>query len=107
MAGLRRNTLVIVISAAALTVAACSAYLVWRGRWTPNPKAPKLKIGYSHSPPNTYIEDGIPKGYIVDIFSEAAARLKIPVEWVYLPEGPDKALGPGHADLWTQVGELP
>ncbi|MBL8241221.1 MAG: response regulator [Bryobacterales bacterium] len=77
------------------------------GRWHPNPSAAPFKIGYNHSPPNTFLVDSTAQGYAVDIFGEACRRLRIPVEWVYLPDGPDKGLGEGQADLWTQVGDLP
>ena len=75
--------------------------------WQPNPAAPAFKIGYNHSPPNSYREGDKPQGYAVELIAEACRRRHIPVEWLYLPDGPDKALGQGEADLWTQVGDLP
>jgi signal transduction histidine kinase/CheY-like chemotaxis protein len=74
--------------------------------WQPDPAAPPFKIGYNHSPPNTHLVDGAAQGYAVDIVSEACRRLRIPIEWVYMPEGPDHGLGQGVVDLWTQVGVL-
>ena len=75
--------------------------------WQPSPSTPPFRIGYNHSPPTTYREDGQPRGYAVDLISDACHRRHIPFEWVYLPDGPDKALGTGDADLWAQVGDIP
>ncbi len=96
------------VSAAAAALSALFGWCFFQwNRWRPDPAALVFKIGYNHSPPSTYREDGVPKGYVVDIFHEACRRLGVRAEWVYLPEGPDNALRSGQADLWTQVADLP
>ena len=87
-------------------LAALAAYLFPSRPWHADPNAPPFKIGYNHSPPTSYREGDKPQGYAVGLIAEACRRRRIPIEWVYLPDGPDKALGEGHADLWPQVGDL-
>jgi len=50
---------------------------------------------------------GEPTGLAVDLVREAARRRRIRLEWVLLPEGPDKALRTGKADLWPLMTILP
>ncbi|HTW64690.1 MAG TPA: response regulator [Bryobacteraceae bacterium] len=67
-----------------------------------------FRVGYVDTPPyNTVGPDGSPKGPYIDIFAEACRRLRIPIEWVYVPEGPEKGLQSGKVDLWTSLGDLP
>jgi len=104
----RRQHIVLIALAAGLMVAGIVfAYARGWGRWTPDPNGPKFKVGYGNAPPDTQLDKGLPSGYAVDIFRAAAQRTHIPIEWVYMPQGPDKALESGQADLWTQVGDVP
>jgi signal transduction histidine kinase/CheY-like chemotaxis protein len=43
----------------------------------------------------------------MDVLRAAARRKNIRLEWVYSPEGPEKALASGAVDLWPLVGDLP
>jgi len=72
-------------------------------------KDPKpFRVGYVDTPPyNTVAPDGSPEGPYIDIFSEACRRLRIPLEWVPVPEGPEAGLQSGKVDLWTSLGDLP
>ncbi len=72
-------------------------------------RAPKpFRVGYVDTPPyNTVAQDGSPQGPYIDIFVEACRRLRIPIEWVYVPEGPELGLQSGKVDLWTSLGDLP
>jgi signal transduction histidine kinase/CheY-like chemotaxis protein len=51
--------------------------------------------------------DGSPEGPFIDIFAEACRRLRIPIQWVYVPQGPEVGLQSGKVDLWTSLGALP
>jgi signal transduction histidine kinase/CheY-like chemotaxis protein len=51
--------------------------------------------------------DGSPQGPYVDIFNEACRRLRIPIQWVYAPEGPELGFESGKVDLWTSLGDVP
>ena len=67
-----------------------------------------FRVGYVDTPPyNTVAPDGSPKGPYIDIFAEACRRLRIPIEWVYTPEGAERGLQSGKVDLWTSLGDLP
>ncbi len=67
-----------------------------------------FRVGFVDTPPyNTVAPDGSPIGPYIDIFREACRRLGIPIEWVYVPEGPEAGLKSGKADLWTSLGDLP
>ena len=67
-----------------------------------------FRVGYVDTPPyNTVAPDGSPQGPYIDIFNEASRRLKISVEWVHVPEGPEAGLQTGKVDLWTSLGDLP
>jgi signal transduction histidine kinase/CheY-like chemotaxis protein len=67
-----------------------------------------FRVGYVNTPPyNTVAPDGSPQGPYIDIFAEACRRLRIPIEWVYVPEGPEVGLRSGKVDLWTSLGDLP
>jgi len=67
-----------------------------------------FRVGYVDTPPyNTVAPDGSPQGPYVDIFAEACRRLRIPIEWVHVPEGPEAGLQSGKVDLWTSLGDLP
>src|SRR5690349_19474038 len=67
-----------------------------------------LRIGYQNSPPYHFRgSDGRPTGPTVETVSTAAQRLDIGLEWVFTPEGPEKALTSGKVDLWPVLGDLP
>lgn len=47
------------------------------------------------------------EGLAVDIFSEAARRLNLSIEWVHRPEGPDLALSTRVVDFWPVLSSTP
>src|SRR5271169_5848536 len=72
------------------------------------PVSRPLKIGFQNSPPYHYPDaHGSPIGPAVDLMKEAARRQNIELEWVYSPQGPEKALSSGSVDLWPILGDLP
>ena len=94
---------------------ALAVFLAWGGWWLvwvrlgdPARATKPFRVGYVDTPPyNTVAPDGSPKGPYIDIFAEACRRLGIPIQWVYTPEGPERALQSGKVDLWTSLGDLP
>jgi two-component system, cell cycle sensor histidine kinase and response regulator CckA len=80
---------------------------LWWRRPPPLPDRP-LRIGFLHDPP--YMQwgpDGRPSGLSVEVISEAARRIHLPLQWVYtngLVEGP---FSDGTVDLWPALTILP
>jgi signal transduction histidine kinase/CheY-like chemotaxis protein len=67
-----------------------------------------LRIGYQNSPPYHFTgPGGKPTGPTVETVSTAAERIGIRLEWLFTPEGPEKALTSGIVDLWPVLGDLP
>ncbi len=94
------------IGAAALAVAAVAA-----GGWfaaAPRPVTRTLKAGFQNSPPYHFAgRGGQADGPSVEMLNMAARRLGIRLEWVFSPQGPEKALSTGAVDLWPIVADLP
>ena len=66
-----------------------------------------LRIGFQNSPPYHFPDaHGQPGGPAVEVMKEAARRAKIKLEWVWSPQGPEKALQSGAVDLWPITGEV-
>jgi len=104
--GIRWKSLII----CALLLAVCAGGLWWGLRRAADPAraTQPFRVGFVETPPyNIVAPDGSPRGPYIDIFQEACRRAKIPIEWVYVPEGPEAALKSGKADLWTSLGDLP
>jgi signal transduction histidine kinase/CheY-like chemotaxis protein len=71
-------------------------------------KQTTLKIGFQNSPPYHFPDAaGRPAGPAVDLMRAAAAREGIRLEWVFAPDGPEKALISGQVDLWPLLADLP
>src|ERR1035438_1977530 len=71
-------------------------------------KPTALKIGFQNSPPYQFPDAaGPPAGPAVELMRAAAAREGIRLEWVWAPDGPEKALVSGQADLWPLLVDLP
>ncbi|MCL4796364.1 MAG: response regulator [Bryobacteraceae bacterium] len=67
-----------------------------------------LRVGYEYSPPVQLVdEQGRVRGPVFEVISEAARRRGLQLEWVYCPEGPDRALRSGKADLWPLIADIP
>ena len=65
-----------------------------------------LKIGFRDAPPDHFRDDyGNPSGPAVEVITEAARRKNIRLQWVYSPQGPEKALSVGEVDLWPLLGD--
>jgi signal transduction histidine kinase/DNA-binding response OmpR family regulator len=83
------------------------------GCWTdrrddPSRATRPFRLGFLKLPPYTELgSDGRPVGLAVDIFTEAARRRHIPIEWVYSTESPDQALAAGRVDVWPVIGSVP
>ena len=67
-----------------------------------------FRVGYQNAPPYQYVAaDGSPAGPAIEIFTEAARRRHIPIEWIASPDGPEPNLRSGKVDLWPLIGDLP
>jgi signal transduction histidine kinase/DNA-binding response OmpR family regulator len=67
-----------------------------------------LRIGFQNSPPYHFPDgEGQASGPAVEIVRAAAEKRKIRLQWVFSPEGPERALASGAVDLWPIVGDLP
>jgi signal transduction histidine kinase/CheY-like chemotaxis protein len=93
----------------AAVAAACAGTPIglWLLRDGGIPPGTRFRIGYNQSYPANYREGDQPKGVVVEILKEAARRAKIELDWVFLPEGPDRSLTSGAADLWVHLADLP
>ena len=97
-----------------LSVFAAVLALCLAGYWTyervhdPARASRPFRVGYQASNPYSFQKvGGAPSGPSIDIITEAARRAHIPIEWVYVPEGPDSSLQTGVVDLWPMVGDIP
>ena len=71
-------------------------------------KQTALKIGFQNSPPYHFPDAaGQAAGPAVDLMRAAAAREGIRLDWVFAPDGPEKALVSGQVDLWPLLADLP
>src|ERR1039457_3665910 len=71
-------------------------------------KQTSLKIGFQDSPPYQFPDAaGRAAGPAVELMRAAAAREGIRLEWVFAPDGPEKALVSGLVDLWPLLVDLP
>jgi signal transduction histidine kinase/DNA-binding response OmpR family regulator len=67
-----------------------------------------LRIGFQKTPPYHFPDStGRASGPSVEIIRTAAERRKIKLEWIFSPQGPERALASGAVDLWPIVGDLP
>ena len=65
-------------------------------------------IGFRDARPDHFRDaNGNPTGPAVEAIKEAARRKKINLDWVYSPQGPEKALTGGAVDLWPILGDTP
>ena len=81
--------------------------VMWRRFLPPLPDRP-LRIGFLHHPP--YMQwgpDGLPAGLSVEVISEAARRVHLPLEWVYTNGDVEGPFRDGTIDLWPALTILP
>jgi signal transduction histidine kinase/CheY-like chemotaxis protein len=84
--------------------------LGWRlaVRRDPSRATRPFRIGFEQSPPQQIVTaDGRPTGPAIELITEGARRLGIPIEWVLCPEGPDASLRSGKVDLWPLMTDRP
>jgi signal transduction histidine kinase/DNA-binding response OmpR family regulator len=93
-------------AALAVIAAVCLLLVVWLKPETP-PTRP-LRIGYQDTPPLNYRgSDGKPTGTAVEVIRLAARRSGIALQWIYYPDGSEKALGSKALDLWPVMVDYP
>ncbi len=81
-----------------------SVRLLYSGREISRP----LRVGFQNSPPYHFSDtQGKPSGPAVEILKIAAQRKNIALEWIFSPQGPEKALSSGAVDLWPLTADLP
>jgi len=67
-----------------------------------------LRIGFQDALPSQFRDPaGRPAGPAVDLLRAVAAREGIRLQWVFSPEGPERALASGKVDLWPLLADLP
>jgi signal transduction histidine kinase/CheY-like chemotaxis protein len=63
-----------------------------------------FRMGYELSPPGQLLDaNNLPTGPVPEAIREAARRRGIQLEWVFAPEGPDKAFAAKRVDLWPLI----
>jgi signal transduction histidine kinase/ActR/RegA family two-component response regulator len=89
------------IAAVALAIAAAGT-LWWRFHDRTHDRV--FRIGYQYSPPGQLLDPhNGPTGPVPEAVSEAARSHGIRLEWVFSPEGPDKAFAARKVDLWPLI----
>ena len=102
---IRERARYLIASAVVLSALAPSGIHLLRPRSLTNRT---LRIGFQSSPPYHFQDSqGNATGPAVQIIRAAAQRQKIRLQWVFSPQGPEKALSSGVVDLWPIVGDLP
>ena len=94
------------LGALAAVAVVCSGLAIYR--FSARPPQRVLRIGYQNTPPLNYSgADGVPTGTAVDVIRQAAQRAGIRLEWVYYPEGSEKAIISKSVDLWPIMVDFP
>src|ERR1039457_7092717 len=94
------------LGALAAAAVVCSGLAIYR--FSARPPQRVLRIGYQNTPPLNYSgADGVPTGTAVDVIRQAAQRAGIRLEWVYYPEGSEKAIISKSVDLWPIMVDFP
>jgi signal transduction histidine kinase/CheY-like chemotaxis protein len=76
--------------------------------WAPQRHSePPLRAGTRNNSLSSVNPEGRIDVLAVDVLTEAARRLGIPLQWVNCPEGPDQALRTKKVDLWPLMMSLP
>jgi len=96
------------IALALLIAAAGTGWWLTYGRYDPTRATAPFRVGFNLSPPYFLrAKDGSPTGGGTAVFAEACRRARIPIQWVYCPDGPDINLTNGNVDLWPLINDLP
>jgi signal transduction histidine kinase/ActR/RegA family two-component response regulator len=84
-----------------------SAGLVW-WRFHDRTHDRVFRMGYQYSPPGQLLDaHNGPTGPIPEALQESAANAGIRLDWVFAPEGPDKAFAAKKVDLWPLIIQRP
>ncbi len=103
----RRVTTGRLLTVGGIVAAVAAAVVIYRAA-VPAPITRTLRVGFQNSPPYHFSgPDGKATGPTVEVLSLAAQRENIHLEWVFSPQGPEKALSSGAVDLWPMTGDLP
>jgi len=95
------------VLALGVTVLAAGGWALYRAE-SAVPPTRVLTVGFQNSPPYHFPDsNGHATGPTVDSLAMAAEQLHIKLQWVFSPEGPERALSSGAVDLWPLVGDLP
>ncbi|HTD21613.1 MAG TPA: ATP-binding protein [Terriglobales bacterium] len=106
--GISRNWRLWWSVAGLVIIVGAAAWWINERRLDPARASKPFRVGYQQAPPYQYLAaDGSPAGPAIEIFTEAARRRHIPIEWVHAPEGPEPNLISGKVDLWPLIGDLP
>jgi len=94
-------------AAVALTLVVCVVSVAYAISTKRRPSR-ALLIGFQDTPPLNYPgSDGRPTGTAVEVIRMAARRTRVALEWVYYPEGSEKALQTEAVDLWPIMVDFP
>ena len=87
-----RSTRRLIFASLGLAALIGAGFLLW-----PAPKITRtLRIGFQNAVPYHFPDaNGKPTGPLVEMVGAAAQRRGIDLEWVYFPQGPEKALSDG------------
>src|SRR6185369_8647823 len=84
-----------------LVILLCQASRVFAVRGHGQSGHRSVRIGVDQAAPyQSWIEGRGPVGFTVDVLSAAAKQRGIKLQWVFCPEGPQKAMRAGKVDLW-------
>jgi signal transduction histidine kinase/CheY-like chemotaxis protein len=100
----RRSCLILFVGClAALLV---GGWTYWRTAHKPPERI--FKMGFQDNPPLQYVDaQARPTGPALELIDIAARRSGIRIEWVYTPEGFERALSNNAVDLWPLMVDLP
>jgi hypothetical protein len=92
---------------AALGATLCAAVAAWW--WFHDSTHDRVfRMGYQYSPPGQLLDQqNQPSGAVPEAVREASNRTGIRLEWVFAPEGPDKAFAAHKVDLWPLMIQRP
>src|ERR1035441_3903519 len=91
-----------------LAAVAVLCILLAMHRLSTRPSERVLRIGYQNTPPLNYPgADGRPTGTAVAVIQQAAQRTGVRLEWVYYPQGSEKAIISKSVNLWPIMVDFP
>jgi len=98
----KRRRVAVIAIATILASVPIAAYLLQGGAKIDR----TVRIGFRDASPDHFRDaNGNPAGTAVEVMKAAARRKGINLQWVYSPQGPEKALTSGKIDLWPILGD--